>query len=952
MGSASLPKISMADVFISYSRRDKAFVQTLNQALEESKYDTWIDWQDIPLTADWWEEIKSGIEAAHTFIFVISPDSVSSNVCHQEIDHAVLHQKRLMPVICRDGFEQQAVHEQIRKINWLFFRETDDFEAAFQSLTQSLNLNLDHVKTHTRLLVKAVEWDKKSRDPSFLLQGTDLKAAAEWLMVAEAYQPWPTPLHNQYILESEKAEIQRQQAELKRQRWTTVVIGLALLITSGLGIYSYTLYRRSQVLLEGQVNALAQSAIALHEADHNFDALLAAIKAGVPLMQRRWRGNPETQQQVIRALQTSLADVSEQNRLAGHEDIVYNVSFSPVRGAASEGKGQLIATASKDGTAKLWTATGQAIATLDQHPGKKVYDVAFSPDGQIVATASEDGIARLWDRDGQLVVSFKNSDSEPQRLYAPKPQKLYAIGFGPDGQIIGTGSADGFVKLWRRDGTFIRKILAHDSPVDYFTFSPDGSALATVSRDHLAKLWSLDGTLLATLKGHTDNLSSVSFSPDGQLIATASLDDTVRLWQRDGKPLAVFTGHGDTVWSVRFSPDGRTILSGSDDGTARLWSLHGQVLQILYGHSDSIWGVAFSADGMAMATASADKTVKLWRYQPPNTVTLRSPQAVAMQAVSYRPGSDQIAVAGNDGTVQIWTVKGQLVRTWQSHQEQLKTLAFSPDGQVLATAGTDGTVKLWLPEAGVRRLTLAGPSRDTINDLRFSPDGQTLAIASDDHSVRLWPLANSVVTTLEGHSDRVRAVSFNPIDQTLASASDDKTVKFWSQTGKKLPAITGHNFFITSVNFSPDGQRVVTASDDKTAKIWTVSGELIAVLEGHTGAVTSASFSADGRWLATASDDQTIRLWTADGQYLRTLFGHSDLISRLQFAPTGLQLASASKDGSVILWNLDSQVLEQTSIDDPSLPSLMTRGCSWMQDYLATNPAVAEGERTLCSGVF
>lgn len=757
----------MADVFISYSRRDKVFVQTLNQALEESKYDTWIDWQDIPLTADWWEEIKSGIEAAHTFIFVMSPDSVNSKVCRQEIDHAVLHQKRLMPVIFRDGFEQQVVHEQIRKINWLFFRETDDFETAFQSLTRSLNLNLDHVKTHTRLLVKAVEWDKNSRDPSFLLQGTDLKAAAEWLMAAEVYQPLPTPLHNQYILESEKAEIQRQQAEIKRQRWTTAAIGLALLITSGLGIYSYVLYRRSQILLEGQVNALAQSAIALHEADHDFDALLSAIKAGTPLMQRRWRGNPETHQQVIRALQTSLAEVSEQNRLAGHEDIVYNVSFSP----APEGQDQLIATVSKDGTAKLWTVAGQAIATLDQHPGKKVYDVAFSPDGQIVATASEDGIARLWDRDGRLVVSFKNSDSEPQQLYAPKPQKLYAIGFSPDGQLIGTSSADGTVKLWQRDGTFIRKIPAHDYPVDYFTFSPDGSTLATVSRDHLAKIWSLDGTLLATLKGHTDNLSSASFSPDGQLIATASLDNTVRLWQRDGKPINVFTGHSDTVWSVRFSPDGTTILSGSDDGTARLWNLHGQVLQILYGHSDSIWGVAFSDDGKTMATASADKTVKLWQYQPPDTVTLRSPQASTMQDVSYRPGSDQIAVAGDDGTIQLWTVKGQLVRTWQSHQGQLKTLDFSPDGEVLATAGTDGTVKLWLPDLGVRRLSLVGPSEDTINDLQFSPDGQTLAIASDDHSVRLWPLASGLVTTLEGHSDRVRAVSFNSVDQTLASAS-------------------------------------------------------------------------------------------------------------------------------------------------------------------------------------
>ena len=77
----------MADVFISYSRVDQSFVKVLNQALNQSQYDAWVDWEDIPLTADWWKEIQAGIDAANTFIFVISPDSVLSKVCRQEIDY-------------------------------------------------------------------------------------------------------------------------------------------------------------------------------------------------------------------------------------------------------------------------------------------------------------------------------------------------------------------------------------------------------------------------------------------------------------------------------------------------------------------------------------------------------------------------------------------------------------------------------------------------------------------------------------------------------------------------------------------------------------------------------------------------------------------------------------------------------------------------------------------------
>ena len=53
----------MADIFISYSRKDKGFVQQLHAVLASQKRDIWVDWEDIPLTADWMAEIRSGIES-------------------------------------------------------------------------------------------------------------------------------------------------------------------------------------------------------------------------------------------------------------------------------------------------------------------------------------------------------------------------------------------------------------------------------------------------------------------------------------------------------------------------------------------------------------------------------------------------------------------------------------------------------------------------------------------------------------------------------------------------------------------------------------------------------------------------------------------------------------------------------------------------------------------------
>jgi WD40 repeat protein len=60
--------------------------------------------------------------------------------------------------------------------------------------------------------------------------------------------------------------------------------------------------------------------------------------------------------------------------------------------------GTLLATASWDGTARLWDVATQRQIGPPMSIGLNLMDgVAFSPDGKILATAGADGAARLWD---------------------------------------------------------------------------------------------------------------------------------------------------------------------------------------------------------------------------------------------------------------------------------------------------------------------------------------------------------------------------------------------------------------------------------------------------------------------------------------------------------------------------------------------------------------------------
>ncbi|XWK90589.1 MAG: AAA-like domain-containing protein [Phormidium sp.] len=771
--------------------------------------------------------------------------------------------------------------------------------------------------------------DSNCLDESRLLQGQALKDAQDWAKGKNL-----SDLDHRFLAASQKLEQREMQLALeaarakefearlvqeqktaKLQRYLLFSVTLALVIVSLLGLIAFWQYRVAKI---SEVSAISRTSEALFASNKRLDALIEAIRARG--RSRFWGGmDSHTSSQIDSALQKSIYGIVESNRLSGHQDIVYTPKYSP--------DGQLIATASRDGTIKLWTANGRLINTIKTAQGW-VTDVIFSPDGKAIASSGQDGTIKLWSLDGKLIRTLKGHRDI-----------VFNIAFSPDGKFLASASWDNTIKIWQSNGKLVHTLQGHRDYVWAVAFSPDGQMIASGSKDSTVKLWTKDGRLVRTITGHSSSVNSVKFSPDNQLLASASEDSTIKIWTKDSRLVQTLPGNNHEVLGIAFSPDGQIIASTNADQTIKLWQRDGTLLTTINYYGSQLWRVAFSPDGKTLISSSSDRIVTVWKLKNDLLTRLQGHQNWVTQVAFSRDGQ-KIATASADQTVRIWNRQGRLLNTFKQHRDLVLAVVFSPDGQSIASASEDGMIKIWRLDGKVIA-TLKGHQAGVF-DLDFSPDGKTIASASLDKTVKLWRINGQLITTFKQQEKEVVGVKFSPDGKMLASASWDGTVKLWKGDGTLIRTIRGHEKEVQQVVFSPDGKMLASAEYDHAAKLWTVEGKLLQTFTGHQDKVFGVAFSLDGKMLATASRDNTIKIWRLDGTLLTTLATHDDMVYSIAFSPDGKLLASSSWDRTAILWNL-KQVM--------NTEYLARFACHWVRDYLQTNVDVKEEDRHLCEQI-
>ncbi|TAH40976.1 MAG: toll/interleukin-1 receptor domain-containing protein [Betaproteobacteria bacterium] len=845
----------MTTLFISYSRKDTDFVRRLYDALASESLESWVDWEGIPPADDWLRKIHAAIEGADAFVFVMSPDSLDSRVCGDEIAHAVKHNKRLIPVVWRDpdATRERAPEppEILKRLNWIFLRGSDDFGAGLGKLISAIRTDLEWVAAHTRLLQRAIEWEANRKDESFLLQKNDLSSAEQWLVRGPDKDPKPTALQSDYIVASRAAATRRQ------RRLTAAAVVAAVLVGIG-AIVATVQYVTAEIRREEGLSRqlAAQSAASVRIAPEL--GLLLAVHAHdiAPTFE------------ATSAMVSALEHVRGVSAFVPGRYVPGTLAFSADGSLMAVGRCQAEdADACMQPSVDVWQLPQlKRLASLPVD--LDVWRLAFSADGKRLAVAlcckPDDTEARTGHSlIVELPASRTDATSTPLKTLPAQP---FELGSNPNPAErlahpdVVTAADQAVARAQRAAGATGKSFLAVPA------VEGDARRVLAISGTDLysparVDLWDVSGPprrlTSATLKSFFFD-GGTSLRADGKLaaaygcgvMASARICDRAELLVVDDTGSAprtgiVFHDQPDWVRAVAVAPKGPFVFSGGcgkyayqncQYGELRLWQAQEgedtpRAYEPLQAFGGAVESIATSADGRFMGLISQRGKLVLYdlaSLQDADTAWLASPLVAgrSQPAQARKP-----AFACGDGPIEdpvltqaaahltspatlCAVLAGTAIKSSGRASEAYSVAALSETGARLAvgacTSMSDadgscqrGQVTIWTlggqaPEQAAIVDTQAEPTA-----LALTPDGKMLAVATCSHAaigecedgkVELVDLARSghPRQTLGEGLLRVSAMSVDSKGAVLAYAGCARLEDTGAVRGCGLGALTLH----------------------------------------------------------------------------------------------------------------------------------------------------------------
>ncbi|XP_053441219.1 WD repeat-containing protein 17 isoform X2 [Nycticebus coucang] len=287
-----------------------------------------------------------------------------------------------------------------------------------------------------------------------------------------------------------------------------------------------------------------------------------------------------------------------------------------------------------------------------------IFDCKFKPDDpNLLATASFDGTIKVWDIN-TLTAVYTSPGNEGV---------IYSLSWAPGGlnRIAGATSQNGAFIWDVEKGRMVQRFNEHGkNGIFCIAWShKDSKRIATCSGDGFCIIRTIDGKVLHKYR-HPAAVFGCDWSQNNKdMIATGCEDKNVRVYYiatSSDQPLKVFSGHTAKVFHVKWSPLREGILcSGSDDGSVRIWDYtQDACINVLSGHTAPVRGLMWNTEiPYLLISGSWDYTIKVWDTRDGTCLDTVSDHGADVYGLTCHPSRPfTMASCSRDSTVRLWSL--------------------------------------------------------------------------------------------------------------------------------------------------------------------------------------------------------------------------------------------------------------------------------------------------------
>ncbi|XP_053558206.1 telomerase protein component 1 [Bombina bombina] len=580
----------------------------------------------------------------------------------------------------------------------------------------------------------------------------------------------------------------------------------------------------------------------------------------------------------------------------------------------------LLCIASYDGTVEIWNIPdGCRLHHIEAHR-RQITGCYVSNDRKQLVTCSLDSQLKLWDTSrGSLLGS--NAFRSP----------INCAAFHPRNHVIAVGCWDGNITVVRMDNWKRSAVLCGSSSVRTLSFVPEGNVIVSGSLDGWVSLWTWEEKVqLSHFRAHSGSTLTTNLLQNGELLLTAGEDGKVQVWSGGLGRLRSRVSAGcmrSPALSLAISPNKQLLAVGYHSDPVSIYSVAtGECVSQCNFKDISVRSILWLSD-KTFATGSSNNLVQIWDVKPSQPHCRLSLCAHKRSIQALAVSSKLLASASEDVSISLWSVDKLVTATsppspvfiLQGHTAAVTCCAFSNDGKLLATGGHDRSLLCWDVSLDPPTLahTFLSCHKDWVNGCAWT-DTSLLVSCSGDGSVYLWDIQREErILEFAGHKSAVSSVLC--MREYLLSSSLDGCLKVWNLKGVEMASITAHcdqihasTAYWESENICDDANLVAyTASSDGSVLKWSpLQMDQIETLCGHGGEVTSSAVGARSRTIVTVAQDGSVRFWSGsfrDG--LTAGKRHSGAVSAIAWSPDGELVVSGGETGDIIVWKQQEAVL-------------------------------------------